>query len=329
MSNTLTIYPNCSMGGMTTVYKNRIAHDSLKSHHLVFKYDHGARGVFEAHENARVDIPSHGRFEAYVKYIYSAIDFDEVRITSLPEIANALLDIDSSKVVYEFHSSTESIIKHELSILNLDKLESIIVPSAYLADLVRSMIPVDLSIRLQVVENLVDDKIFFQGQDASSWSFDDRAVPLVWIGRFDKGKNPRDFLRALSQLPQKYIGIFIVSMESEPERASSFMADVVSYGLDDRVHIMMNLPQREISSLYRYASSMFGFFVSTSLGESFGYGVAEALACGLDTVAFDVGALSERKAPVGCTYSLVDVGDIQSLQQQIVLNHTAKLSGVI
>lgn len=327
MTRILTVYPNCSMGGMTTVFKNRIASDLSVFHQVVFMNDHGARGVFEGLSNARVDIPKKGRLEAYLRYIYSAGEFDEVRVTSIPDVANALLEIDPSKVVYEFHSSTEKIIEQELSKLNIEKLEKIIVPSAHLYELVSSMMPSEHAVFISVVENVVDSTIFFQGQPTGTWEFGEGTIPLVWIGRFDKGKNPRDFLRALSQLKKTYIGIFIVSMESEPERAASFMADVVSYGLDDRVHVMMNLPQEEIASLYRYVVSKSGLFVSTSLGESFGFGVAEALACGLDTVAFEVGALSERKAPAGCTYSLVDVGDIHALHQQIVFDHELRLSG--
>lgn len=317
MSRILTVYPNCSMGGMTTVYKNRIKSNPNDYHNLVFANDHGARGVFDDLTNARVEIPAHGRLDTYVRYSYETAKFDEVRVTSLPETANHLLDIDPSRVVYEFHSSNEKVIEEELSKLNLDKLSKIVVPSLYLRNLVDSLMPPLVDTLIQVVENKVDESVFSPTVEASPWEFAPGSMPLVWIGRFDKGKNPRDFLRVLSLLPVEYFGILIVSMESEPHRAASFLADVAAYGLDSRVKVMMNLPQVEIASLYRFVASNNGAFVSTSLGESFGFGVAEALACGLDTVAYEVGALSERTAPKGCKYVLVDVGDITGLSRQV------------
>ncbi|MHA7244144.1 glycosyltransferase family 4 protein [Paeniglutamicibacter antarcticus] len=310
---------------MTTVYKNRIADSPSDRHHMVFKNDFGARGVFESYENARVDIADKGRLEAFVKYAYSTATYDEVRITSLPVIANILLDIAPDNVVYEFHSSTETILKTEVDILNLDKLKHIIVPSLYLQNIIVSMLPSECTVDVKVLPNIVDNSIFFQKQSNMIWDFRKESIPLIWIGRFDKGKNARDFLRALSLLPESYIGLLVVSMETEPERASSFMADVVSYRLDERVHIMMNLSQEEIAALYSYVSGKHGVFVSTSLGESFGYGVAEALACGLDTVAYDVGALAEREPLAGCAYSLVDVGDLSALRQEITRLHDSRV----
>ncbi|ASN39658.1 hypothetical protein CGQ24_11935 [Arthrobacter sp. 7749] len=313
----MTVYPNCSMGGMTTVYKNRIAQNPDQLHHLLFMNDRGAQGVFDPFSNARVDILEHGRLQPYAVYSASMVSFDEVRVTSLPKVANALMEVIPNTLVYEFHSSSEKVIQDEIDQLNLELLPSVIVPSNFLAELVISLLPTGCKVPVTVVPNVVDNRIFWGGKDSVDWNFAAESIPLLWIGRFDKGKNPRDFLRALSQLPEKFIGVFIVSMESTPERAASFLADVAAYGLDDRIHVMMNLAQDEIASMYRFAASVGGMFVSTSLGESFGYGVAEALACGLNTVAYDVGALAEREAPPECSYVLVDVGDICGLTEAI------------
>lgn len=313
----LTVYPNCSMGGMMTVYKNRIMASPDVFHHHVFHQDFGASRVYNALPNVRVDIVPKDRLKSFVQLAVTEQHYSEVRVTSLPDIANAIEAHNLSDLVYEFHSSDESVLKREIEQLHLDKLTQVWVPSDYLADVVRAILPPVTNVPVEVCPNLVDNFVFSKDGPVESWTSLEGTRPLIWVGRFDKGKNCRDFIRALSILPAEFVGVVIVSMENSPERMASFLADVASYKLQQRVRIMMNLAPEEIADLYRFARDSAGFFVSTSLGESFGYGVAEAMSTGLPVVAYDVGAIEERAHDLG-DLSLVPVGDIHSLAGALV-----------
>ena len=109
----------------------------------------------------------------------------------------------------------------------------------------------------------------------------------------------------------------IVSMEKTPERMADFLAEVQHYGLSKRIHILMNVSPAAVAAIFAAAANRGGHFCSTSLGESFGYGVAEASASGLRTVAYEVGAMKERAAD-GNPVELVPVGDLRLFASTIL-----------
>ncbi|WP_425256337.1 glycosyltransferase family 4 protein [Pseudarthrobacter sp. J47] len=301
---------------MMTVYKNRIVNAPSESHDLVFYKDFGASRVYSELNEVRVDIVPKGRLKPFVQLAAVEQHYSEIRITSLPDIANSVETRGSSKLIYEFHSSDETVLARELDSLNISNLDEIRVPSEFLAGLVHSLISGDASEIVRVYPNLVDNSIFSAEGPSGSWGLPAGQRPLVWVGRFDKGKNYRDFVRALSLLGPEFVGVVVVSMEDSPDRMATFLADASAYKVQNRVHLLMNLSPDEIASLYRHASNAQGCFVSTSLGESFGYGVAESMASGLPAVAYSVGALEERAADEGHLI-LVPVGDIHALASAI------------
>jgi glycosyltransferase involved in cell wall biosynthesis len=305
----LSIYTNCSMGGMATVYRNRAAADPSVAHLLVFLNDHGGAHGFRGLDNVEIRIVPRSRVQAFIGYLTDRVRFDEVRITSLPELVEAVTPQTGQKLVYEFHSSDEGVLKNEITKLDVDKVQEVVVPSAHLQRVVARLLSKNVGDRIRVVPNLVDSSVF--KPDAEEFGLDALGgrIPLLWIGRFDKGKNVRDFIRVLACLPDRYAGIAIVSLESDPSRISDVLADVNFYGLQDRFHIMLNLSQQTIAGMYVDARNRGGALCSTSLGESFGYSVAEALASGLPAVAYDVGAIGEL-VHSGRTAHLVPIGDI-------------------
>lgn len=83
-------------------------------------------------------------------------------------------------------------------------------------------------------------------------------------------------------------------------------------GVSDRVELYLNQPQTEMAKLYRWAARQGGLAISTSLLESFGYFVAEATACELPVVAFDLPVWKEHlnkelisTVPIGSVTELV------------------------
>lgn len=312
----LHLYPNCSLGGMTTVYRNRALSDPQSRYTFLFAHDKSGSVAYQSLPNAAFRIIRPDRYEALVEYAVANSDYDLVRITSLPRIVSRLAR-SNAEIVYEFHSSDEKVIERELSELDLSVVSRITTPSAFLADVVRGKLPVAHREMVEVLPNLVDKTTFDPTGPVPDLVFEPQTVPLLWIGRLDKGKNVSDFVRVLSLLPSRYVGVVILSFEDQPNRMAEFLGLAASLGVDARLRVLLNLAQVQIAGMYRYAQVNGGFFCSTSLGESYGYGVAEALSAGLDSVAYDVGALGELNSEVA-NYHLVPVGDLHGFAERIV-----------
>lgn len=321
----LHLYPNCSLGGMTTVYRNRVLDHPENTYTFLFSNDKSGSVAYQALPNTTIRISRPDRYEALVQYSTTVVKYDIIRVTSLPKIIPKLT-ASNAEIVYEFHSSDEKVIDRELSELDLGLLSKIATPSEYLADVVRGKLPVDKRAMVEVLANLVDEETFTPEGRIAEFDLGPGAIPLVWIGRLDKGKNASDFLRVLSLLDRSYTGVIILSFEDHPSRMADFLGLAASLGVADRIRILLNLGQAQIATIYRHARSHGGFFCSTSLGESFGYGVAEALSSGLDTVTYDVGALSELRSNKARCH-LISVGDLHGFAERIVFARREYQSG--
>lgn len=313
----LIVYPNCSMGGMATVFKNRALESPDIDFELVFTRDLGGREFFDGIENVTINIVRRDRLVNYLKYAISVNHFESIFLTSFPEVFNELSRVHD-KVVYEFHSSSEPVLRKEIDALDPTLIKRIYTPSIFLKDKISMMLAAELRELVCVTPNLVDGRIF-NADTHPLRNFDiGEKKALIWIGRLDAGKNINDFLRVLSIVNDDYIGVVILGLEQDPKRFASFFGYASSLGVLEKVRTFVNIPQSGVAGIFAYARENNGFFISTSLGESFGYGVQEALDIGLDTVAYNVGALSERSNSLtGTNYTLVDVGDITQMARAI------------
>lgn len=300
---------------MTTVYRTRalVGHDS---HAFLFLNDRGGRAAFDSLSDAEYRIIPKGRFAAALAFSAANAGYDEVRITSMPNEPASIRKIFHGRIVYEFHTSTKEIIERELEALDLECVDEIWTPSAWLRNVVIRRLDEANAQKCRTVPNLIDHNIFHPDVPAVSKILDEGCVPILWIGRFDKGKNYNDFFRTLSLLDEKYIPLLVVSFETEPDRTSKALHEARAYGLADRLQLFLNLSQHQLAELYTWVRDRGGAFVSTSLAESFGYSIGEALACGLPTAAYRVGGVPEVPTN-GTPMHLVPVGDIYGMAQAI------------
>ncbi|EJC61316.1 group 1 glycosyl transferase [Alcaligenes faecalis subsp. faecalis NCIB 8687] len=298
---------------MATVYKNRVLFGSKGKNTFVFRNDAGGRLDFEQLPNVDVKIVRGDRLANYVAYSVKVCDFDEVRVTSLPKLIKGISEAGAKRIIYEFHTSTEKVIEAEIKECELSSVSEFWVPSAYLKEVVLQLLPVVYRNRVFIKPNIVNNNIFSRMpcvEDGRVFG----GTPLLWVGRFDKGKNPKDFLRILSLLPTEYVGVFVVSLEGESERTDDFLSEAFTYGVSDRIRLFMNLSSEEMGRLCRQIKNCKGLYCSTSLGESFGYSVAECLSSGLSVVAYDVGAIGEFEND---NLHLIDVGDMCEFANKI------------
>lgn len=314
--NILHLYPNCSLGGMTTVYRNRALSDPENHYTFLFMHDKSGSVSYDTLPNATMRISRPDRYNALVEFAVNSCEYESIYITSIPQIVSRL-GSRGIEIVYEFHSSDVNVIHRELEALDLSKVDKIATPSEFLAGVVRTKLDDNQRDMVFVLPNIVDQSTFAKDGSIPSLVRDPGTIPLVWVGRLDKGKNVNDFLRVLSLLPAEYSGIIILSFEDQPERMANFLGLAASLGVEKRITVLLNLSQRDIAGIYRFARTRHGLFCSTSLGESFGYGVAEALASGLPSLAYDVGALRELEGG-GADFRLVPVGDVLGFAHLIV-----------
>ena len=106
----LTLYPNCSLGGMTSVYLNRCLVDNENQYDFIFLNDKGGRKAYEALESSSLRIVRKDRLNAYMEYLVKSSEYEEIRITSLPEVTQLIKEkLKNTKVIYEFHTSSHYI----------------------------------------------------------------------------------------------------------------------------------------------------------------------------------------------------------------------------
>lgn len=317
----LIIYPNCSKGGVSSVIRGRAADEPNTQFDVVFFNDRGGLRTFSDISNVDVRIIREDRSIAYLTYLVSRMDYDSVHVLSTPKIANALVENPDVVAVYEFHSSNMTVVEQELKELDIDKMSQIAVPSEMMKLKIGERLPRRTLSRLIVVPNLVDHHVFSQNGPSDFFDRDPKFTeeslrPIVWVGRFDKDKGYQYAVRALAQLPEDFIGIFVVSLEHHPVRTSRFLSECDAMGVRDRVQLYMNLSQPEIANLYRSARNHGGVYVSTSLMESFGYAIAESMECGLSCCAFDLPVLGLHKERG--VLATVPVGDINALTESVI-----------
>src|SRR5699024_5247212 len=114
----------------------------------------------------------------------------DISILSAPDLIGKVCWPHHVRPTYEFHSSDLAVIRKEIASLPLAKLSRIVAPSHYMARQIDSELPQVPQNQVTVVPNLVDTTSFYPGAAACKVLPTGR-IPLIWVGRFDKGKGYR------------------------------------------------------------------------------------------------------------------------------------------
>ena len=110
---------------------------------------------------------------------------------------------------------------------------------------------------------------------------------VLAVGAHRPHKNHEILVRALRQLPDG-IGLVVVGNPDPafPGRLPRLIGDL---GLDARVRLLQDVPDRDLPAIYRAAAAL----AFPSLAEGFGLPVLEAMASGIPVVASDIPAVAE------------------------------------
>lgn len=310
----LTYYVNCSLGGMTSVYRTRALQSPEVQFDFVFENDRGGRIAFEGLANVNLRVVPKNRVANYLTYLLRTGDYDELRITSNPKLLDQIVVPKSVSVIYEFHSPDAGILRKELKELDPFKTDEVWTPSRWAADLLKSLAPRRTHLTVRPQPNPIDIETFTVEGPVMSFGRSG-SVPVSWIGRLENTqKNYLDFLRTIKVLPEQFFGLVVFSLEHSPERMERFLGDAAILGVEDRIQIYGNLPQKRVADFHRGVRDRGGVFYSTSLSESFGYAVYEASLCGCPVVSFDVGPLSAHPLE---NIELVPVGGVLEAMKAI------------
>lgn len=275
---------------------------------FVFLKDLGGAETFENVDNIQYRIVRADRSKNYLDSIVVESEYDEIRITSLPDLANHVFAKASGpRRVYEFHSSDVRIIQKEISELELSNVDDIRVPTQTLANVIRGLVPEASLSNITVFPNDVDSSIFYPPEMATT-SIKASRTRLIWVGQYSQAKGYRDFVRILGLLGDSYTGEMYFSGAISQDATKDLLRELSAASVNDRVSLFTNVSQYELADRYREYNAQ-TIYVSTSLIESFGYGVYEALLCGLPVVAYSVPALREFSDQFNAQLRFADIGD--------------------
>lgn len=293
MSDKIFMYPNFSKGGVSAVLRGRAAHSPADMFYGIFDVDRNGKNIYDRFDNIESRVVRKDRQSAYLNYVLETFSPAEASVLSNPSAVGLFTDALSLYLKYEFHSSDMNVVKSEIERLPVRRVDEFVVPSSYMAQRVESLGNFHIRRRLTVVPNLVDTTVFGPEGPSDFFEYDEREAsgelkPLIWVGRFDKGKGYTYLLRTLAILPEEFVAYVVVSLEDDPSRTIDFLTEAGALGVSDRVKILSNVSPVMLANMFRSARKLRGYLVSTSLLESFGYSVAEALSCELRVRAFDL-----------------------------------------
>lgn len=107
---------------------------------------------------------------------------------------------------------------------------------------------------------------------------------LMWIGRIESNKNWNEFLKIGHKLinefdPNIKLYLFEDSSLSDPNERQRFQQTIKELKLKKSVHIFSNIPHEKMAEYFSLVGDSGGFLCSTSIIESFGYAIVEAMSC--------------------------------------------------
>jgi glycosyltransferase involved in cell wall biosynthesis len=275
------------LGGVCTQLINRLRlHDAEQpfESHLLFGADYGISSTLEGYPHLHFE-QDPGRVRALAK----DAGYDAAVVIDSPEYLSALEGVPGLPVVTEVHTTVERGLSY-LGNRNW-KTAGFIVPSEYSRRLLRDRFGVPESETIAVVPNCLDMRLFPRGDVPVA-----PARPVyAWIGKLDDHKNWRGFLEVAALVAAHgdcefwLVGGYTAPADDE----AALIEEMNRHGLSDRCRWFPRIEYKAMHRLFGAVRQSGGAAIVTSVNESFGMSVLEALACGCPVVSSEVGALPE------------------------------------
>ncbi|QCT01289.1 hypothetical protein E6C60_0566 [Paenibacillus algicola] len=156
---------------------------------------------------------------------------------------------------------------------------------------------------------------------------------LGWIGRIEKNKNWRDFLKLGAALKQRYPDMYLWMFGDDtlfhPQEQAAFQQMVAELQLSEALIQYSNVPHEIMADYLSIIGDSGGLLCSTSITEGFGYAVAEAMLCRCPVLATDSDGIRAFLYP-GKTGLFYEMGNIeQALRSALLMMENAVLRSLI
>ena len=276
------------LGGVCTQLINRmrvLESDGSLEAHLLFSRDYGISKTLHGY--------SHLYFEpnaAKVRDLAAKNGFDATAVIDTPEYLSALNGLPGVPLIVEVHTTTQR---------GLQYLEDrqwqpagYIVPSEYSRNMLRERFRVGEDQPVHVVPNSLDLCLFPRVEVTPPGS---RPV-FAWVGKLDDHKNWRGFLDVAARIVDRGVDaeFWLIGGETAPAARQDELIDHIEVlELHSRCRWFPRIEYRAMHKALAGVRASGGAIIVTSLAESFGMSVLEALMCGCPVVASRVGALPE------------------------------------
>jgi glycosyltransferase involved in cell wall biosynthesis len=164
---------------------------------------------------------------------------------------------------------------------------------------------------------LPNEKIFVSGNGISfsnlnSFNFREKKYDAVYVGRFDEGKGVYELIRIWKEVTKSLPEAKLLMLGSGMLRREATNL-VEKLGLSLNVFMPGFVPEKILYQLLCGSK----IFVTASRTEGFSLAVAEALACGVPVVCYDIPALRENYGKCPSVF-LVPRGDSETFARRVV-----------
>ncbi|WP_339316102.1 glycosyltransferase family 4 protein [Paenibacillus sp. FSL R10-2734] len=279
----LYFYKFCILGGVTTQLANRLKFLRHRLEvHFAFLEDYGGASAFEGYEHVRI-LGTVDEIKSYME----AYDFDVIITIDTYELYEALGPVQEGKVIiHEVHTTYSEPLQKLAATKDSLPFHYVITPSAYMKDYLDSIGIVGA----YHINNCLDTDLF--RYEAGT---EQDPATIMWVGKLDDHKNWSSYLNIAGKLNAKMpeLRFMLVGGYTAPEEIKKqLMVKVEQQGIKHFKWIP-KVGYDEMHSYYSSVAQSGGLYVSTSMNESFGMTVLEAMACRCPVVVPKVGALPE------------------------------------
>ncbi|MGL4345856.1 MAG: glycosyltransferase family 4 protein [Cellulosilyticaceae bacterium] len=292
----LFVYQYCLLGGVTTQLVNRL--DGLRQGwdvHFVFLGEYGGKKAFGDYKHIYI-INNPEKFRQLVV----AEDYDVISIIDTNEVYNWLARCNyKGLVINEVHTTTKNLEKLKF-LKNEKQIHLMLTPSHYMKKVIEEEYGFGGHMPIEVMPNCVNLEKFYPVENEMG-----QEGPLIlWVGKLDDHKRWYDFVEIAKKLEYEYRlkdakYMMVGGITAKQEVVDRLMKQLYELDLLGKTTWYSAIGYDEMQEIYAKVYQSGGVYVSTTVNESFGMTVLEAMCMKVPLVVPRVGALVELCEPYG------------------------------
>ncbi len=213
------------------------------------------------------------------------------------------------KIIYEIHTTYPQALKPLKNRNFTQQINGFIVPSSFQARFIQNFLH-NTDIPITIVPDPLDDRFTKPLSDSNQQS-----KPIIaWVGRLDQIKNWRAFVKIASLISRQNSDVvfyLIGGLYSPMEEQNSLWNSMIKHKLVERMRWFPSVAPDQMPAVFDEVRNSGGCVISTSIIESFGMSILEAMSRACPVVVPDGGSLAELAGEQtrGLTYPLTNLNE--------------------